>query len=130
MSEAVYYEDDTVRVTDLEAVFGANSRFALSNIAIASAAKSPNAATGIGLLVVGLVFAAFWILAGADDLFCLMFPAALAILGILVWAMGGSLWWVHVETTQGKKKKMLSTDKERAETIVNAVNQAIKERKS
>ena len=114
-----------VRV-DGQAVQVGSRTYALENISLATAEKSPNTWTGIGMMLTGIV--PLVILLATDNItngLCVGVLGAVVVAGLLVAVFGGSLWWVTVETKQGKRKRIWSAPEAKAKALVEQINAAL-----
>ena len=114
---------EQVRV-DGQAVTIGSRTYALENIALATAQKSANLWTGIGLVIMGGLPLAVLLATGNTNGLCLGVFGALVGIGLLVALFGGSAWWVYVETTQGKRRRIWSAPEARARALAEEINQA------
>ena len=112
-----------VTVNDQAVTIGPKT-YALDNIALATAEKSANLWTGIGMAVLGVIPLVVLLATGNDNGLCLGVFGAVAVIGLLVAAVGGSAWWVYVETTQGKRRRIWSAPEARARSLAEQINQA------
>ena len=113
-----------VRV-DGQAVQVGTRTYALANIALATAARSPNRGTGIGMALMGLIPIAVLLATGNTDGLCLGVFGALVVIGVLVVMVGGSLWWVTIETKQGKRRRIWSAPEIEAKALAEQINAAL-----
>lgn len=98
--------------------------YALDNIALATAQRSANLWTGIVLMVLGGLPVAVLLATGNDNGLCLGIFGAVAVAGLFVALFGGSAWWVYVETTQGKRRRIWSAPEARARALAEEINKA------
>lgn len=115
---------DQVRV-DGQAVTVGSSIYALENIALAVAVKSPNMGTGIVMVILGLLPALLLVVTGNTNGLCLAVFGGVVVLGLGIALFGGSLWWVYVETKQGKRKRIWSAPEARAQALAEEINRAL-----
>ena len=99
--------------------------YALANIALATVARSPNRGTGIGMALMGLIPLVILLASGNTDGLCLGILGGTVAIGALVAVFGGSLWWVTVETKQGKRKRIWSASETEAKALVEQINAAL-----
>ena len=116
MSEQISVNDQAVQV--------GSRTYALENIALATAQRSANLWTGIGLVLVGGLPLAVLLATGNTNGLCLGVFGALVGIGLLVALFGGSAWWVYIETTQGKRRRIWSAPRPRAQELAEEINQA------
>ena len=114
---------ERVRVDDQAVTIGPKT-YALDNIALATAEKSANLWTGIGMMAMGLIPLAVLLATGHTNGLCLGMFGALAAIGVLVALFGGSAWWVYIETAQGQRRRIWSASEARARALVEQINQA------
>ena len=110
---------------DGQAVRIGSRTYALENIALATAQKSPNLWTGIGMALMGVVPMVILLATGNINYLCLGVLGAGAGIGLLVALLGGSLWWVTVETKQGKRKRIWSAPEIEAKALAEQINAAL-----
>ena len=121
------YQGGTATVYPEQMTFGTNT-WATSNVARAYAGKSTNLATGIVTALLGVVMAAcFLALMGTENVgLCLGVAVGLVLLGGLLAVTGGRNWWVTLEMTGGKKRKVYTASSQaEAQAVADAVNEAI-----
>lgn len=110
---------------DGQAVTIGSKVYALENIALATVAKSPNRGTGIGMVLMGIVPLVILLATGNTNGLCLGMFGALAVIGVLVVVMGGSLWRVSIETKQGKRRRIWSAPEAEAQALADKINAAL-----
>lgn len=127
----VYYEGERAKVTNLEVVLGAKT-LAVRNIALARAVKSTNLATGVVIAVLGLLIGGGGaVLGSGEGVECwAAFGGAIFLIGAPVAVFGARDWWVFIETTRGKKRRVFTTTEEEALAVTEAINRAIEDRQS
>lgn len=123
MNEQTIYQGDRATVTRRRLVVGAKT-YALENITLATAQKSSNRASGWMMVALGVGLLVLLLATGNDQGLCLAVVAGMVLVGIAVALAGGDLWWVYVETAQGKRRKVLSAPEAEALALVEAINQA------
>jgi hypothetical protein len=119
----VYSDENGVRVTSSRLIIG-QTTYAMLNITSVSCAADPP--SRIGPLFFG-IFGALLFFAGLSGK-----VTQLALVGFSLLAIGG-LWWklqkthyfLKVASASGEAKAVTSTDKQRVDRIVQAVNEAI-----
>ena len=121
------YQSGTATIHAEQMTFGANT-YATSNVARAYAERSTNRAVGVSLVVLGVAMAGcFLALMGTENVgLCIGVAVGLALLGGLIAVTGGGNWWVSLEMTGGKRRKVFTAANEaEARAVAHAVNEAI-----
>jgi len=117
MSEASYYQDGTVSITNARAVLGGKT-YAMANITSVSMATIPaNRKPGIVIAIIGLL------IAGVTNggIIGLLILAAGIVLAVIV----KPSYVVRIGSASGEADGLVSPNIEYIQKIVNAVNEAI-----
>lgn len=109
---------------DGQAVTIGSKTYALENIALATVERSSNRWTGIGMVILGGLPLALLLVTGNTNGLCLGVLGVAVVVGLLVVVFGGSAWWVYIETTQGKRRRIWSAPEPRARALADEINQA------
>lgn len=113
--EKVFFEKNHVLVTNARFV-STGETFAMANISsVKAASKSPPIALPLVLIVLGLLIAvnhgAAWLILAVGG-------------GFILWA-GKARYYVMVNTNAGEVKAFETTDKNLADEVISAVNEAM-----
>ncbi len=123
--EKIYYSDGAITVTSTRAVLGGKT-YAMANITSVSLAENQQGAgCGCALLAVGGFFALF--LMSGDTVALGFFGLVLGIIGVFV--MSQNSYVVCIGSASGETNALQHSSREYIQTIVDAVNQAIIDRR-
>jgi hypothetical protein len=132
VQETVFYQDERVTVTQ-ERVIIDDKTFPMANITSVSwSTESPKrlwpiVMLGLGGLVasVGLVV---WILGDASTSWCTGLSTVIAVLGGLLFLSSEAKYIVTIGSASGETRALTTLDKEYAQRVAEAINEAIIQR--
>jgi hypothetical protein len=124
--EKIYYSDGSITITSTRAVLGGKT-YAMANVTSVSLAENQEGSgCGCALLGVGALFALGG-LSSADTAGIGVFGILLVIAGFL-W-MNSTMYVVRIGSASGEANALQDRSREYIQTIVDAVNQAIIDRR-
>ena len=132
VNEPLYYQDRSVRITSVAAVFGAKT-YAMTSIGSVGLKKQPaNRSWGIITMIVGIIGVVVVILATLDKSFSYLFAAGgigvsliVTILGLAMLMKVKAMYTVRLTTNSGEIDALSSTEGDRCKLVVRAINAAI-----
>lgn len=126
MAERVIFEDPTVRVTTVRAVFLGAQTYAMSNVTSVSAFVEPRPPVLIVLAVCFVVMGGSCISMNiADSAQVGRWELALALVLVVIYAAKKPRHWVRIATAGAEQNAIWSHDPRWTQTVVAAINEAI-----
>lgn len=144
MSETVFYEDGTVRITSARAILG-NKTYVMANITSVSMGKTPvNKSLGVLLMIIGFGFAFLRVfsliqvmgiatqlgisLFNFSDFVVLALGIGVGLVGLFLIRSQKPSYVVRIGSASGESDGLVSKSKDYIIQIVNAINDAIVKR--